>query len=123
MTGRIKLHQGIDGVYHVEVVDDHGKTIAATFGFLSEKAALEGVFTLREIAGTANVSLSTIRDTPLITSGPVADTATVLLPRLRLGLRDGDCYTFLSLNRVLDPARIASPTAGREEARANLAPV
>ncbi|MCQ9163991.1 hypothetical protein [Arthrobacter sp. STN4] len=64
MTGRIELHHGPDGVYYVKMVNDDGNTIAVTIGFLSEKAALEGVFALREIAGTANISVCTTRGTP-----------------------------------------------------------
>lgn len=63
MTGRIELHQGLDGHYQVKVVDDLKETLAVSIDFSSRKAALEGVFALREIAGTAHVSDCTQRAT------------------------------------------------------------
>ena len=64
MTGRIELHQGVDGLYHVKMVDDLRNIVAVSADFVSRKAALEGVFALREIAGTAHVSNCTLRETP-----------------------------------------------------------
>ena len=61
MTGRIELHQEVNGAYRIKIVDDLMHTLAVTIDFVSEKAALEGVFALREIAGTANVSVCTTR--------------------------------------------------------------
>ena len=55
MTGRIELHQAGNGTYRIKMVDDLMNTLAVSADFPSEKAALEGVFTLREIAGTAHV--------------------------------------------------------------------
>ena len=63
MTGRIELHQESDGVYRIKMVDDLMHTLAVSADFVSEKAALEGVFTLREIAGTAHVSDCTTPET------------------------------------------------------------
>ena len=63
MTGRIELHQEMDGLYHVKMVDDLKKTLAVSLGFVSRKAALEGIFALREIAGTAYVSDCTPQET------------------------------------------------------------
>ena len=63
MTGRIELHQESDGVYRIKMVDDLMHTLAVSADFLSEKAALEGVFTLREIAGTAHVVDCTTHET------------------------------------------------------------
>ncbi|MDO5753347.1 hypothetical protein [Arthrobacter sp.] len=61
MTGRIELHQKIDGLYLVKLVDDLENTLAVSPDFVSRKAALEGVFALREIAGTAHVRDCTTR--------------------------------------------------------------
>ena len=56
MAGRIELHQNIDGQYHVKMVDDFNNILAVLVDFETREAALKGVFTLREIAGTAHVS-------------------------------------------------------------------
>jgi hypothetical protein len=63
MTGRIELHQETNGAYRIKIVDDLMHTLAVSTGFVSEKAALDGVFTLREIAGTANISVCTAHET------------------------------------------------------------
>lgn len=63
MTGRIELHQKLDGLYRVKLVDDLSNTLAVSADFVSEKAALEGVFALREIAGTAYISDCTAHET------------------------------------------------------------
>ena len=72
MTGRIELHQEIDGLYHVKMVDDLKNTLAESIRFDTRKAALEGVFSLREIAGTAHVSDCTSRKT---VAGPIRTVA------------------------------------------------
>lgn len=58
MTGRIELHHTPKGHYQARLVDDLGQTLAVSTEFDSKKAALEGIFALREIAGTAHVSCS-----------------------------------------------------------------
>ena len=64
MTGRIELHQGTNGSYRIKMVDDLMRTLAESADFLSEKAAMEGVYTLREIAGTAHIRDCTTPETP-----------------------------------------------------------
>ncbi|MFQ4149948.1 hypothetical protein AAGW05_14855 [Arthrobacter sp. LAPM80] len=61
MTGRIELHQEINGLYHIRMVDDLKNTLAVSADFESRKAAQDCVFALREIAGTAHVSDCTTR--------------------------------------------------------------
>ena len=63
MTGRIELHQANNGAYRIKLVDDLMNTLAISIDFLSEKAAREGVFTLREIVGTAYISDCTTAET------------------------------------------------------------
>ena len=92
MTGRIELHQESDGVYRIKMVDDLMHTLAVSADFLSEKAALEGVFTLREIAGTAHVSDCTPRKSAADQSKnyrltPVTVTRAGLVPPDRKGRR------------------------------------
>ena len=72
MTGRIELHQEINGIYHVKIVDDLKNTLAVSIDYVSRKAALEGVFALREIAGTAHVSDCTPRQSAADQSRTVA---------------------------------------------------
>jgi hypothetical protein len=63
MTGRIELHQETNGAYRIRIVDDFMRTVALSADFGSVKAALDGVFALREIAGTAHVVDCTTRET------------------------------------------------------------
>ena len=70
MTGRIELHQESNGTYRIKMVDDLMNTLAVSADFLSKKAALEGVFTLREIAGTAHVSNCTAKEPAAVQPGP-----------------------------------------------------
>jgi hypothetical protein len=63
MTGRIELHQETDGAYRIKIVDDLMRTLALSAKFGSVRAALDGVFTFREIAGTAHVIDCTTRET------------------------------------------------------------
>ena len=72
MTGRIELHQEINGHYHVKIVDDLKNTLAVSIDFVSRKAALEGVYALREITGTAHVSDCTPRQATADQSRTVA---------------------------------------------------
>ena len=72
MTGRIELHQEINGSYCVKIVDDLKNTLAVSIDFVSRKAALEGVFALREITGTAHVSDCTPRQSTADQSRTIA---------------------------------------------------
>ena len=95
MTGRIELHQEINGDYHVKIVDDLKNKLAVSIYFVSRKAALEGVFALREIAGTAHVIDCTTHETATDQTKnyrltPVTVTRAGLVPPDRKGRRGGD---------------------------------
>lgn len=63
LTGRIELHQETNGHYRAKLVDDLRNILAVSTEFESKKAALDGIFTLREIAGTAHISYCNPQET------------------------------------------------------------
>lgn len=87
MTGRIELHQEMNGHYRVKLVDDQSNILATSTEFTSKEAALDGIFTLREIAGTAHISYFTTQEAttgnahPGSTPGSLNSTPTTSIPK------------------------------------------
>lgn len=90
MTGRIELHQEIDGNFRIKMVDDLMHTLAVSVDFVSEKAALECAFTLREIAGTAHIIDCTTPQNETLTSGPLSEAHDSTPRRAPTDNRDND---------------------------------
>lgn len=82
MTGRMELHQETNGRYRVKLVDDLRNILAVSTEFESKKAALDGIFTLREIAGTAHISYCNSQENTAehALRGPTPESLKPLLP-------------------------------------------